>query len=208
MAFWDPQMPPVGERVPRTHGAVAAALGRFMTGVRGWRFEGEVPNEPKMVLIVAPHTSNWDFPTGLWAKFALRLKAGFLGKHTLFWWPFGVFLRSIGGIPIDRTKAAGIAEDSTRAFLESNQLLLVVAPEGTRSRSERWKSGFYRIAVAAGVPILIIAFDYSRKVVHFGPLFRPTGDYEKDLPEIQSHYHVGMAQRPENVSPGPAASPR
>jgi 1-acyl-sn-glycerol-3-phosphate acyltransferase len=208
MAFWNPQMPPVGERVPRTHGTLAAALGRFMTGLGGWRFEGEIPNEPKMVLIVAPHTSNWDFPTGLWAKFALRLKAGFLGKHTLFRWPFGVFLRSIGGIAVDRSKAAGIAEDSTRAFLESDQLLLVVAPEGTRGWSEKWKSGFYRIAVAAGVPILIIAFDYSRKVVRFGPLFRPTGDYERDLPEIQSHYHVGMARRPENVSPGPAASPR
>jgi 1-acyl-sn-glycerol-3-phosphate acyltransferase len=208
MALWrDPLMPVVGERVPRTHGPLAAALGRFMTGIRGWRFEGEIPNEPKMVLIVAPHTSNWDFLTGIWAKFALRLKAGFLGKHTLFWWPFGVFLRSIGGIAIDRAKPAGIAEDSTRAFLESDQLLLVVAPEGTRSWSKKWKSGFYRIAVAAEVPVLIIAFDYSRKVVRLGPLFRPTGDYEKDLPEIQSHYHVGMARRPENCSAGPPTGP-
>lgn len=206
MALWtDPQMPAVGERVPRTHGAPAAALGRFMSGIRGWRFEGEVPSEAKMVLIVAPHTSNWDFLTGLWAKFALRLKAGFLAKNTLFWWPFGVFLRSIGGISIDRSKPAGIVEDATQAFRDSDQLLLVVTPEGTRSWSERWKSGFYRIAVAAEVPILIIAFDYRCKVIRFGPLFRPTGDYEKDLPEIQSHYNVGMALRPENVSPGPAA---
>ncbi|MCG6928046.1 MAG: lysophospholipid acyltransferase family protein [Acidobacteria bacterium] len=199
MPLWgDPQVPPVGAAVPRTHGPLAAAFGWLMMRLRGWRFEGAVPNEPRMILLVAPHTSNWDFLTGLWAKFALRLKAGFLGKHTLFWWPLGVFLRSIGGIAIDRSKAAGIADDSTRAFRESDRLMLVIAPEGTRSKSKKWKSGFYRIAVAAEVPILLIAFDYRRKVVRLGPLFRPTGDYEKDLPEIQSHFDAGMARRPEN----------
>lgn len=191
-------MPPVGERVPRTHGPLTAAFGRFMMRVRGWRFEGEVPDEAKMVLIVAPHTSNWDFLTGLWAKFALQLKASFLGKHTLFWWPFGVFLRSIGGVAVDRRKPEGIAEDSARAFSENDQLMLVVAPEGTRSRSDRWKSGFYRIAVAASVPILIVAFDYRRKVIRLGPLFRPGGSYEEDLPKIRAHYDPAMAHRPEN----------
>ena len=191
-------LPLVGAAVPRTHGPLTAALGRFLMRLGGWSFEGSVPSEAKMVFSIAPHTSNWDFPVGLWAKFALRLKASFLGKHTLFWWPFGVFLRSIGGIAVDRTKAAGIAEDSARAFQESDQLVLVVAPEGTRSRSEKWKSGFYRIAVAAGVPILIVAFDYPRKVIRFGPLFRPTGDYEKDLPKIRSHYDAAMALRPES----------
>jgi 1-acyl-sn-glycerol-3-phosphate acyltransferase len=199
MPLWgDPQVPEVGAAVPRTHGPLAAALGRLMMRLRGWRFEGSVPNEPRMILLVAPHTSNWDFLTGLWAKFALRLKAGFLGKHTLFWWPLGVFLRSIGGIAIDRSKAAGIADDSTRAFRESDRLMLVIAPEGTRSKSKKWKSGFYRIAVAAEVPILLIAFDYRRRVVRLGPLFRPTGDYERDLPEIQSHFDAAMARRPEN----------
>jgi 1-acyl-sn-glycerol-3-phosphate acyltransferase len=188
----------VGPAVPRTHGPLTAAFGRFMMRLTGWSFEGTVPNEPKAILLVAPHTSNWDFPRGVWVQFALRLKASFLGKHTLFWWPFGVFLRSIGGIAIDRSKAAGIAEDTTRAFRERDSLLLVIAPEGTRRKSKKWKSGFYRIAVAAEVPILMIAFDYSRRVVRFGPLFRPTGDYEKDLPEIQSHFGPHMALRPEN----------
>jgi 1-acyl-sn-glycerol-3-phosphate acyltransferase len=193
-------LPDVGDAVPRTHGPLAAALGRFMIRLRGWALEGAVPNEPKMVIIVAPHTSNWDFLTGLWAKLALQLKAGFLGKHTLFWWPLGVFLRRLGGISIDRSKAAGVAEDSAEAFKKHERLMLVVAPEGTRSHSGRWKSGFYRIAVAAGVPILLVTFDYSRKVVRLGPLFHPTGDYEKDLPQIQSHFHAGMALRPENYS--------
>ena len=190
----------VGEEVPRTHGPLTAAFGRFMMRLGGWSFEGSVPNEAKMVLIVAPHTSNWDFPTGLWVKFAMRLKASFLGKHTLFWWPFGIFLRSVGGVAVERSNAAGVAEDSARAFKESGRLVLVVAPEGTRRRLERWKSGFYRIAVAAGVPILIVAFDFPRKKIRFGPLFRPTGDYEKDLPEIRSHYDRSMALHPESYT--------
>jgi len=190
--------PLVGARVPRTHGSLAAALGRFMMRIRGWTFEGAVPDEPRMVLIVAPHTSNWDFLTGLWAKFALQLKASFLGKHTLFWWPLGAFLRSIGGIPIDRSQAAAVAEDAVRAFGESDRMVLVLAPEGTRRKAERWKSGFYRIAQAAGVPILLVAFDYSRKVVRLGPLFHPSGDYEKDLRAIKAHYHAGMALRPRD----------
>ena len=192
------QMPEVGPSVPRTHGPLTAALGRFMIRLRGWGFEGAVPDEPKMILLVAPHTSNWDFLTGLWAKFALRLKANFLGKHTLFWWPLGVFLRSIGGIAIDRSKAAGIADDSARAFREHEQLMLVIAPEGTRSKSKKWKSGFHRIALAAGVPILPIVFDYPKKVIRFAPLFQPTEDYEKDLAEIQSHFSAEMAHTPEN----------
>ena len=122
----------------------------------------------------------------------------FLAKHTLFWWPLGVFMRAMGGIPIDRTKPTGIAEDSARAFQESERMMLVIAPEGTRSRSERWKSGFYRIAVTAEVPILAIAFDYPRKVIRLGPLLRPTGDYQKDLPEIQSHFSADMALCPAN----------
>jgi 1-acyl-sn-glycerol-3-phosphate acyltransferase len=189
--------PRVGSSVPRAHGPLAAALGDLMMRIRGWTFEGSVPDLPKMVLIVAPHTSNWDFLTGLWAKLALRLGASFLGKHTLFWWPLGAFLRSIGGIPIDRARAQGVTDDAVRALQEGERVVLVIAPEGTRGKTELWKSGFYRIAVAAGVPILMVAFDYGRKVIRLGPLFHPTGDYERDLEEIRSHYDAGMALRPE-----------
>jgi len=197
--------PLVGASVPRTHGPLAAALGRFMMRIRGWTFEGSVPDIPKMVLIVAPHTSNWDFLTGLWAKFALRLKASFIAKHTLFWWPLGPFLRSIGGIAIDRSRARGVAEDAVHAFAHAERLVLVIAPEGTRSRAERWKSGFYRIAERAEVPILPVAFDYSRKVIRLGPLFHPTGDYEADLRAIRSLYHRDMALRPGNFGEDAAA---
>jgi 1-acyl-sn-glycerol-3-phosphate acyltransferase len=199
VALWaDPQIPELGPNVARAHGPLAAALGRLMMRLGGWRVEGEVPDIPKMVLIVAPHTSNWDFLTGLSVKLAMRLGARFVGKHTLFRWPLGVFMRRLGGVPVDRAAAAGFVEETARVVRESERMTLVLAPEGTRKRSEKWKSGFYRIASAAGVPILLAGFDYARKVVIFGPLVHPTGDYEADLAEIQSHFRAGMARRPEN----------
>jgi 1-acyl-sn-glycerol-3-phosphate acyltransferase len=199
MALWtDPRIPELGPNVQRAHGRFAAALGRFMMGIRGWRVEGGIPDVPKMVLIVAPHTSNWDFLTGLWVKIGMRMGARFVGKHTLFRGPFGVFMRWLGGVPVDRTAAGNFVEDTVRVLRESERMTLVIAPEGTRRRTDRWKSGFYRIATAAGVPIVLAGFDYPRKVIFFGPTIHPTGDYEKDLAEIQSHFEASMALRPEN----------
>ncbi len=183
--------------MPRSHGRLAAALGRAMMGLTGWRIEGAIPDLPKMVVIVAPHTSNWDFPTGLWVKLALRFGGRFVGKHTLFHWPLGVFMRWLGGVPVDRTAPGGFVGEAARAMRESDAMLLVIAPEGTRGPAE-WKSGFYRIAVDAGVPILLAAFDYPRKAVRFGPLVTPTGDYAADLALIRSHYRADMAKIPAN----------
>jgi 1-acyl-sn-glycerol-3-phosphate acyltransferase len=198
VALWhDPRIPVLPPSVPRSHGRVAAAVGRLAMGLSGWRVEGSVPDLPKMVLIVAPHTSNWDFLTGLWAKLALRLGARFVGKHTLFHWPLGTFMRWLGGVPVDRSAAAGFVGEAARALREADRMVLVIAPEGTRRRAA-WKSGFYRIAVEAEVPILPVGFDYRRKVVCFGPLFRPTGDYEKDLAAIRAHFSPEMARVPAN----------
>ncbi len=209
MALWtDPRVPVLGPNVQRAHGRFAAALGRFLMGVQGWRVEGEIPDIPKMVLIVAPHTSNWDFLTGLWVKLAMHLGARFVAKHTLFRWPLGVVMRWLGGVPVDRSAASTFVDETARLMRESERMTLVITPEGTRKRTDQWKSGFYRIATATGVPILLAGFDYPRKVVFFGPLFHPTGDYEKDLAEIQAHYSPGMALRPENYGqPGPGADP-
>jgi 1-acyl-sn-glycerol-3-phosphate acyltransferase len=192
--------PVVGPNVQRAHGPLAAAIGRFMMAVRGWRVEGEVPDVRKMVLIVAPHTSNWDFLTGLWVKLAMQIGGRFVGKHTLFRWPFGVFMRWLGGVPVNRSAAAGFVDEAARVVREADRMTLVIAPEGTRKRRPQWKSGFYRVAVEAGVPILLVAFDYSRKAVVFGPLVTPTGDYEKDLALIRSHYRAEMGAKPENYA--------
>lgn len=198
--FADPGVPVLGPKLQRAHGRFASGLGRLAMRLSGWRFEGEVPDVPKLVLIVAPHTSNWDFPVGLMAKLALRLGGTFIGKHTLFRWPLGIFMRWLGGIPVDRKAAAGFASEVARVMRDADRMTVVLAPEGTRKRTLQWKSGFYRIALEAGAPILPVGFDYSRKVVFFAPLFQPTGDYEPDLARLRSYYRPEMAHRPENYS--------
>jgi 1-acyl-sn-glycerol-3-phosphate acyltransferase len=195
-----PRVPMLGPSVPRAHGRLAEAIGRFMLGVRGWTVEGDFPDLPKMVMAIAPHTSNWDFTTGLWVKLALRLGVRFVGKHTLFVWPLAPLLRWLGGVPVDRQAAAGFVEEAARAFRVSERMILVMTPEGTRRRAEKWKSGFYRIALAAKVPILLVRFDYSRRAALIGPLFHPSGDYETDLCAMRGYVQPGMALRPENYA--------
>jgi 1-acyl-sn-glycerol-3-phosphate acyltransferase len=198
--YGDPRVPELGPNVQRAHSRLASWFGRLAMGLTGWRFEGSVPDVRKMVLIVAPHTSNWDFLVGLAAKLALRLGGTFIGKHTLFRWPLGIFMRWLGGVPVDRSAAAGFASEVARVLREADQMTVVLAPEGTRKRIPQWKSGFYRIAHEAGVPILPVGFDYPRRVVFFAPLFHPTGDYEKDLQQLRTHYRAEMGFKPENYA--------
>lgn len=190
-------VPVLGPAVPRTHGPMLAAFGRKALELAGWRFEGNFPDVPKMVLIVAPHTSNWDFPVGLMAKFALRLGCRYIAKHSLFWWPLGVFLRAVGGIPVNRAAAGDFVDETVRIFEAREKLALVITPEGTRSKVDRWKSGFHRIARAAAVPIVLVTFDYGRRIVRLGPAFAATADYESDLAAIRSHITPAMARHPE-----------
>jgi 1-acyl-sn-glycerol-3-phosphate acyltransferase len=195
-------LPDVGAAVPRTHGPLVAAFGRRMLTVAGWKIEGNFPDCPKMMLIVAPHTSNWDFLVGLMAKFALRLECRFIAKESLFWWPLGAFLRRMGGIAIDRAAAGDVVEGAARAYRSRERLVLAITPEGTRARVERWKSGFHRIARAATVPIVLVTFDYKRKLVRLGPAFPATSDYEGDLAAIQSQITAAMAKHPERYGQG------
>jgi len=191
-----PRLPP---SVPRAHGALVAGFGRRMLELAGWRLEnieGGFPDAPKFVLIVSPHTSNWDFPVGLMAKFALHLGAKYIAKHSLFWWPLGVFLRAVGGVPVNRSAAPDFVERTVRIFNGRDQLVLVITPEGTRSKVERWKSSFHRIARAAGVPIVLVSFDYSRKLVLIGPTFAAGENYERDLAAIQARITPEMARHP------------
>jgi len=190
-------VPTLGRAVPRTHGPLVAGFGRLALTITGWRIEGNFPDCAKFVMIVAPHTSNWDVPVGLMAKFALRLKCRFIAKHSLFWWPLGMLLRAVGGIPVNRAAASDFVDGSVRIFNAREELVLIITPEGTRAKVERWKSGFHRIARAVGVPVVLVVFDYSRKVVRLGPAFAATDDYERDLAAIQSHITASMARHPE-----------
>lgn len=192
------ELPQVPSRVPRTHGPLVSGFGRLMLTLAGWKIEGNFPDTSKMVLIVAPHTSNWDFPLGLMAKFALRLECRYIAKKSLFWWPLGAFMRAVGGVAIDRSAAGDVVEGAARAFRERPAMVLVITPEGTRSKVERWKSGFHRIALATGAPVALAVFDYSCKVIRLGPSFEATPDYERDLAAMQTHVTASMARHPEN----------
>ncbi|TNE54634.1 MAG: acyltransferase [Bacteroidetes bacterium] len=165
----------------------------------GWKVTGRYPHEiPKLVLAVAPHTSNWDFPIGVLVNSAERIHANYVGKHTLFHWPFGAFFRWLGGIPVDRSKKNNFVDATVEAFRQNKRMHLVIAPEGTRSKVPRLKSGFYHIARLANVPIILCTFDWTKKEMYFDPKpFYPTGDEEKDLAYIWNYYKNVKGRNPE-----------
>ena len=173
-------------------------LGRAYLRLAGWRIEGAFPADPKYVVIVAPHTSNWDFPLGVALVFAVELRVSWLGKHSMFRTPFKKWLRWMGGIPVNRSASHGVVGECVRAFDAAPALMLALAPEGTRKGVSQWKSGFYLIALRAGVPIMPVGFDYREHVVRLMPLFKPSGNLEQDLPLIQGVFsHVqGLRNRP------------
>jgi 1-acyl-sn-glycerol-3-phosphate acyltransferase len=192
-----PPLPLRGNRFTQT-------LARAALSLAGWRIEGELPSCPKVVAIVAPHTSNWDFVVGLAAKYAMGLRVSFLGKHTLFRPPFGALFQWLGGIPVDRRSPHGVVAQCVDAFAAREALVLAVAPEGTRRSGVGWKSGFYQIAVGAGVQVFPVAFDYATRTVRLLPMFQPSGDINADLPKLLAQYATVRGKHPRIV---PAPSP-
>ncbi len=189
--------PDPGPSVPRWGNAVTRGIGRTALRLFGWGFEGAIPDRPKLVAVAAPHTCTADVFLGLAVILALGVRVRWLGKHTIFWPPLGSVLRWLGGIPVDRTAPAGIVGDVVRLVRDEPRLFLGLSPEGTRKAVARWKSGFYRIASAAGVPILPVALDYARRRIVIGEPLMPSGDYDMDLVRLKGHFHAGMARHPE-----------
>ena len=171
-----------------------------MMQLGGWRFEGTLADEPKFVMIVAPHTSNWDFIVGVWAYFALGFKGSFLGKHTVFRWPFGVFMRWLGGIPVDRSVSRDRVSESVNVFNANEKMVLIIAPEGTRKFVPDWKTGFYHVADGAHVPIVPVAFDFEHKVIRLFPPFRTTGNRDADIGALKEMYRGIKGKHPENFA--------
>lgn len=183
---------PIPAQYVRRNAPVANFIGRTAMRLSGWRFAGELPDLPKFVITVAPHTSNWDFVIGVMALFTLDIRLNFIGKHTLFSGFFGSlfgrWLRSLGGIPADRTKAHGLVGEVVDAFKANDRMILALSPEGTRTLSKGFKSGFLHIAQGANVPIVLAYFDFPNRTVGFGPLFVPSGDVARDMKAILDFY--------------------
>lgn len=171
-------------------------LGRTVLSLMGWRIEGKLPQLDKFVVIGAHHTSNWDFVIFLAVKFVLRLNVRWFGKHSIFRWPFAAILQRWGGIPVRRHLRLNSVEQAIQSFREHSEFILVLSPEGTRKKVERWRMGFYHIALGAGVPVVLGALDYGRKRVVIGPVFSPTGDMQADLAYILTYYQAVTAKKP------------
>jgi len=177
-------VPRVGASVPQRGSAALRAIGRALLGAMGWRIEGEIPDVPKFVAAVAPHTSNWDFVVGVAAMFALDLKITFIGKHTLFRWPIAGFMRWLGGVPVDRSASHGVVRDTVGAIDGAARSVVAIAPQGTRTRGARFRSGFLHIAKGARVPVVLATLDYAARCVRFGPMFEPGDDVDDDLRRV------------------------
>ena len=170
---------------------------RLLLALSGWRVRGQLPEHRRFVLIGAPHTSNWDFILMLLAVFSLRIEVHWMGKDSIFKAPFAGLMRWLGGISIDRSRAHNTVEQMIEYYRQYPQLILLIPPEGTRSKVERWKTGFYHIARGADVPVMMGYIDAASKTLGFGEMYIPTGELDKDMREIQAFYADKQGIRPE-----------
>lgn len=163
-------------------------LSKLILRIAGWRVNISVPDYPKSIICVAPHTSNWDFILGKLAYASVGRKAGFLMKESWFFFPLGYFFKAIGGIPVPRQKGSSLTDKIVERFNCSSRLTIAITPEGTRKRTEKWRRGFLYIAYEAKVPILLGAIDYRRKEITITQEFSTTGDVDADLRSIKNYY--------------------
>lgn len=182
------RFPVLGPEVPQSRGTVSRALGHVFLALMGWRVTGNIPNVPKLVIIAAPHTSNWDFVVGIAAKLALRLQVTFFGKDSLFRFPLGILMRALGGVPVDRGTSNDVVSGIVAEFARRDKLVLALAPEGTRKKVDRWRTGFYHIARAAGVPIVPVALNFGAKEIQILAPFVPTGDVDSDIAVLRARF--------------------
>ena len=167
----------------------------------GWQTQGRGPDIRKYVLIAAPHTSNWDFVFFLLIIFKLSLPVYWMGKRSMFRWPFQGLLKRLGGIPVDRSEKNNVVSAMAKAFENSERLVITIAPSGTRGNVGSWKTGFYHIAREAKVPIVCGFLDYKSKTGGIGPVFQPTGDMEADMADIRSFYSGISGRYPQPSLP-------
>lgn len=173
------------------------SISQFILRVMGWQTISTIPPLEKYVLVGAPHTTNWDFPLTLLALSSLGVKFNWVAKHTLFWWPLGLFLKAIGGISVDRSGGMAFLKQAIELYKDRDKLILAIAPEGTRSRTSHWKSGFYVIARKANVPIVLGSIDYPTKQITIGMALMPSGNIEKDFKRIREFYRGKKGKYPE-----------
>lgn len=184
---------------PRRCNPLAQLLGGLVLSVFGWQKAGQVPSARNMVIIAAPHTSNWDFIFLLAAAYSFGISVNWLGKDSLFRSPLGPILRFLGGVPVDRSKRNNLVQSLSAQIEHGSGIALVIPPSGSRRKTEHWKSGFYRIAEAAQIPLVCGYLDYQKKEAGLGLAFLPS-DLSRDMNRIREFYEPIVGKYPENKS--------
>jgi 1-acyl-sn-glycerol-3-phosphate acyltransferase len=180
--------------------SIVQRASRRLLRLFGWTVDVQLPAAPKGVIIVYPHTSNWDFVVGYLAKVAAGVRVEWIGKASLFRWPFGALLRRMGGIPVERGAHAGVVAQLAREYARRERIWVAIAPEGTRSRTDHWKSGFYHLALAAEVPVGLAFIDYRRRLVELRTTLVLTGQSGRDLEQLRAFYRDVQGCRPGQAS--------
>ena len=182
------KFPVLPEQVPQRGSQTSRNLFKNLYLAQGWRFVGEFPNLPKAVVFIAPHTSNFDGLYAFLAMLGIGLKITIFGKDSLFKTPFKGFFEWMGVIPVNRDASHGLTQEIVDIINQQEKIWIAIAPEGTRKKAEKIKSGFYHIAMGANIPIAIFSFDYDHKTIHCLGTLQPTGHYDQDLEEILNRF--------------------
>lgn len=183
----DPIMPPMPDLLPRKGNAFTRGLGRAVLRMLGWKVTGAFPAEPKLVVVAAPHTSNWDFIIGAAGIMAVGIRANFLMKKEVFIWPLSRFFSWLGAIPLDRSARENRVDQIAEIYRQRDKLWLGITPEGTRKKVDSWKTGFIHIAQKANVPVLLVAWDYSKKEFRLDRVWHCSGDVDADVKAIRDY---------------------
>jgi len=178
----------IPERLRGKRSILLRKIARFGINISGWTIKGMVPDEERIVIIAAPHTSNWDFVLAMLAIFGLNIKLRWLGKHSIFKPGFKNFFKWLGGIPVYRDNPSNLIDNVVKIVKKEKSIVIAMTPEGTRKKVKRWKTGFLRIAKQTHSKILLISIDAPTKSIEIGKIFNPTGNSEDDLAFIQNYY--------------------
>lgn len=189
-------LPPRIQHNGPSTGIVKYWLARLWLQLLGWNVVGEFPQSSKFILVGGPHTSNWDFVIGIPALYVLRLKAYWMGKDTLFKWPYGSIMRALGGISIDRRSAHGVVAQTAQQLNQHDRLVVLIPAKGTRTKTRYWKSGFYHIAREANVPVVCSYLDYASKTACVGYSFYPSGNVKQDMQAVRQFYTSVSGKHP------------
>ena len=191
----DIDVPKLLEHAPAMGGRFLRWLGCKLLCLMGWKIRGQMPNIKQLVVVAAPHTSNWDFVIAMIARLALDLRFSFLMKQEAFFWPFKSLFMFWGGIPIDRSQSGGIVDQITAWYANNEKVWLVITPEGSRGKVDRWKTGFLRIAQSVNVPVLLVHWDYPTKTIWINKIATLSGDHERDAADLQKYVNKNFRGR-------------